>query len=103
MTMMSERAGSAPAPGHPGPAEIRAALTEVGSGIEAWDQTLDLLYAKAVETGSLEQLDKFLADSWRSVQLVRSGELAGRRPRKSREQFAAEWEARNGRAFPDAA
>jgi hypothetical protein len=103
MTTTTEHPGAAAAHEHPGPAEIRAALAEIGGGIENWDRMLDQLYAQAVESGSLAQLEKFLADSWRTVQLTRSGDLANFQPRTTRAQFASEWEARNGRAFPDAA
>jgi hypothetical protein len=101
MTMTEQPAARAPQ--HPGPAEIRAALVDVAGGVESWDRMLDRIYAKAVETGSLDQLEAFLAKSWRSVQLARSGQGLDASRRVSRETFLAHAEAQHGQPLLDAA
>jgi hypothetical protein len=102
MTTTTSHPGAASAPAHPGPAEIRAALAEAAGGIESWDRMLDKLYAQAVETGSLESLEKFLADSWRSVQIARSGPESAS-GRVTRESFLAHAQAQHGQSLLDAA
>ena len=87
---------------HPGPAAVRAALDEIGSGIANWDRMLDLAYAKAQETGSLDPVEAFLAKSWRTVQIARNG-MAPAGQRVTQEAFAAHVEERNRQAFPNTA
>jgi len=74
--------------------------------MRVWDSFLDKAYANAIETGSFEKMQKFIEDSWHSVLTYRDIEANGMPPRAqrvTREQFIAEWEARNRRPFPTAA
>ena len=87
---------------HPGPAQVRAAMAKVAGGIEQWDCLLDRAYAQALEAGSLEPVEAFLAKSWAIVQQVHTGPPP-REQRVSRDQFVSDWETRNGRPFPQAA
>ncbi len=89
-----------------GPAEVRAALVEVGSGIENWDKALDRVYAQALREGSLDRVREFLDRSWHGVVKAREIMAHGARPadqRMSRERFRELAEDRNGRPLPNAA
>lgn len=103
MTSTLDRPDHAPVRG---PAEVRAALVEIGSGIENWDRMLDRVYAKALEEGSLERVREFLDKSWGTVlkarELAERG-LPERRERMTREQFLQLAEERNGRPLPHVA
>lgn len=81
-----------------GPAEVRAAVAELSPDLTAWDAGLDKVYAQSLAEGSLDPLRTFLDDSWHSVLQAREINRNGPAPRSrrvSREQFIADWEARN--------
>lgn len=88
-----------------GPAEVRAALVEIGSGIENWDRMLDRVYARAIEEGSLSRVQRFLEDSWASVAKAREvlDGGPGLEQRVTRERFLELAEERNGRPLPNIA
>ena len=76
-------------------------MVEVAEGMDEWDKMLDHAYQQARHTGSLAPVEEFLASSMEAVELAR-GTVA--RPRRvGRDQFAADWEQRNGQPFPHAA
>lgn len=77
-------------PAHPGPAAVRAATAEISDGMDHWDAMLDRLYAKGVASGSFDQLETFLADSWSLVARHRAGTLlAPANQRVSSDRFRA--------------
>ncbi|MBS2966459.1 hypothetical protein KGA66_25685 [Actinocrinis puniceicyclus] len=66
-----------------------------------FDRELDGAYVEALGSGSPEPMRAVVGRWWTVAQMAEHGPAADRRF-VSREQFAAQWERRNGRPFPGA-
>lgn len=78
--------------------QVRAAKAEISdeAAMNVWEEFLDRVYAKSLDAGSLDLLQKFLADTWKSVLIYRKVQRDGPPPREERvsgEDFIASWQA----------
>lgn len=82
----------------PTPMRIRAAMAETADpqSLRVWDAFLDRVYAKALETGDITPLRRFLAGTQASIATYRNIQENGLPPREQRvssTEFLTSWHA----------